>query len=121
MKKFVFTAALLLSLISGATFAQATDVDSRAAALTRDMSAKLALNESGYIKLKNVNREQLAKVEEITNMYKNDQAMRTAKLAELQKSYDAQLQGFLNSKQLEAYAAYKSSNSNFTALDADKK
>lgn len=122
MKKLLFTAACVLTL-SGAALAQAGsgDLDNRVATVTRDMSVKLGLNESDYIRLKNMNRENLVKADEITNTYKNDVAMRNQKLQELQTSYDSQLRTFLSSKQLEAYASYKTNNGNFTALDGDKK
>lgn len=123
MKKVMLTAAMMLALSTTTLFAQtaSNDLDSRVAAVTRDMSVKLGLNESDYIRLKNINREKLVKADEITNMYKNDMGMRNAKLSELQNNYDTQLRSFLNTKQLDAYASYKSSNSNFTALEEDKK
>jgi hypothetical protein len=63
----------------------------------------------------------MAKADEITNMYKNDASMRTMKLNELQNTYDNQLRSFLNNKQMEAYASYKTTNSNYTALEEENK
>ena len=122
MKKLLFTAACLLTL-SGAAVAQSgsADLDNRVASVTRDMSVKLGLNESDYIRLKNINRENMVKADEIANNFKNDATMRNQKLQELQSSYDAQLRTFLNNKQMEAYASYKTSSGNFTALEGDKK
>ena len=122
MKNVLLTAAMVMALSTGTAFAQtaSNDLDSRVASVTRDMSVKLGLNESEYIKLKNINREKLVKADEITNMYKNDVSMRNAKLSELQNNYDSQLRTFLNTKQLDAYASYKVSNKNFTALEDDK-
>ncbi len=121
MKKLLFTAAFMLTL-SGAAFAQSgSDLDARVASTTRDMSVKLGLNEFEYVKLKNINREKMAKADEISNTFKNDAAMRDQKLAELQNNYDNQLRSFLNNKQMEAYASYKESTGNYTALEGDKK
>src|SRR6476620_3391158 len=122
MKKLLFTAACLLTLSVGSIAQSGSgDLDSRVATVTRDMSVKLGLNESDYIRLKNINRENMVKADEIANSYKNDASMRTQKLQELQTSYDAQLRTFLNNKQIEAYASYKTTGGNFTALEGDKK
>jgi len=122
MKKLLFTAACLLTLSVGSIAQSGSgDLDSRVATVTRDMSVKLGLNESDYIRLKNINRENMVKADEIANSYKNDASMRTQKLQELQTSYDAQLRTFLNNKQMEAYASYKTTGGNFTALEGDKK
>jgi hypothetical protein len=53
-------------------------------------------------------------------MYSNDVAMRDMKLAELQNSYDSQLNAFLSPKQMEAYATFKESNTNFTAFTPEE-
>ena len=123
MKKLFLSAFAVMVLTTASTSAQSTqqDLESRVASVTRDMSVKLGLNESDYIKLKNLNREMLVKSDEINNTYKNDAAMLNSKLTELQTTYDNQLSSFLNTKQMEAYASYKSSNKSFTALEQEKK
>ena len=125
MKKLFLSAIAVMALSTVTTFAQTApapqDLESRVASVTRDMSVKLGLNESDYIKVKNLNRERLVKADEIANTYKNDASMRNSKLAELQTTYDNQLSSILNSKQKEAYASYKTSNSSYTALEEEKK
>ena len=123
MKKLILSAFAIMALSTVTTFAQNApqDLETRVATVTRDMSVKLGLNESDYIKVKNLNREKMVKSDEITNMYKNDVSMRNSKLAELQNTYDNQLASILNLKQKEAYASYKTSNSSYTALEEDKK
>ena len=123
MKKLFLSAIAVMALSTVTTFAQTApqDLEGRVAAVTRDMSVKLGLNESDYIKVKNLNRERLVKADEISNTYKNDVSMRDSKLAELQTTYDNQLSSILNLKQKEAYALYKTSNSSYTALEEEKK
>ena len=123
MKKLFLSAFAVMALSTVTTYAQTApqDLESRVATVTRDMSVKLGLNESDYIKVKNLNREKLVKADEIANTYKNDASMRNSKLTELQTTYDNQLSTILNSKQKEAYASYKSSNSSYTALEEEKK
>src|SRR5689334_11329186 len=118
MKVIINALALTLLLTTSASFAQSgnTSNDPRVANVTREMSAKLSLNESDYIKLKSLNQEKFSKATEINAMYANDANMRTSKIAELQNSYDSKLKAFLTPAQLDAYATYKTNSTNFTAL-----
>ena len=118
MKNIIYTFALVFTF-AGSALAQST-AEERAATVTRDMSEKLSLNESEYIKLKSMNRDRFTRAFEITSQYSNDMAMRDMKLAELQNAYDNQLREFLNPKQLEAYATYKETNTNFTAFTPEE-
>jgi hypothetical protein len=120
MKNFIYTFAFVISITGSAMAQSGTSVDSRASSVTRDMSAKMSLNESEYIKLKALNRERFSKAAEISSMYSNDVAMRDMKLAELQSSYDSQLNAFLSPKQLEAYASFKENNASFTAFSPEE-
>lgn len=117
MKNFIYTFALVIS-VAGTAMAQSSE--DRASTVTREMSAKLSLNEMEYIKLKALNRERFTKAAQISSMYSNDIAMRDMKLNELQNSYDSQLKTFLNPKQLESYASYKESNTSFTAFTPEE-
>ena len=117
MKNIIYTFALVFAF---AGTAMAQSAEDRASTVTRDMSAKLSLNEMEYIKLKALNRERYTKAAQISSMYSNDIAMRDMKLNELQNSYESQLKNFLNPKQLDSYASYKETNTSFTAFSQDE-
>lgn len=125
MKNFVFTFALSLVLSAGA-FAQSgaqsgtASIDTRVTTVTRNMANELGLNELEYIKLRALNREHFTKQREITSMYSNDMSMRDMKMTELNNAYEAQLNSFLNPKQMEAYASYKENSANYTALTGEE-
>lgn len=118
MKNFVYTFAFVCCF-AGTALAQ-SGIDERVSTVTRDMAAKMSLNESDYIRLKALNRDRYMKASEISSMYSNDISMRNMKYNELQNSYESQLQSFLNPKQIEAYTAYKKANTSFTAFTPEE-
>ena len=121
MKNLLFTIAFAFSTATTIGFAEAGgNLDDKVSTVTRNMSTKLGLNESQYINLKALNREKMAKAEEISSMYANDASARAMKISALQVDYENQLQAFLSPKQMESYATYKQNKSNFTAFSADE-
>jgi len=75
--------------------------------LTRSMVNELRLNELGYIKLKELNRERLLATQEILKNHGSDTHLVEQKLEELARDYEEKLVAFLNPNQLQAYANYK--------------
>lgn len=99
-------------LISTASFAQSPfklsrEAEERCTQITRTMAQELRLNEIGYIKLKELNRERMLATQEILSSYSNDSHLLEEKLEELATSYDKKVTAFLNANQLQAYANYK--------------
>ncbi|OKL38417.1 hypothetical protein [Pontibacter flavimaris] len=99
-------------LISTASFAQSPfklsrEAEERCTQITRAMAQELRLNELGYIKLKELNRERMLATQEILSNHSNDTHLLEQKLEELAASYDQNVTSFLNSNQLQAYANYK--------------
>ncbi|AKD03904.1 hypothetical protein POKO110462_03010 [Pontibacter korlensis] len=110
MKNLLLLAAAFL--ISVSAFAQSTYTLSREAEehctkITRAMANELRLNELGYIKLKELNRERIALTEELVRTFSNNAEMLDQKLEELAMAYDEKVTAFLNPNQLQAYANYK--------------
>jgi Spy/CpxP family protein refolding chaperone len=110
MKAFFSIVALAGGLVSFSASAQMADRElpvpaihqtpTSAAALTRDMTNKLQLNEGQYLKLLPVNRTRLARLNAINRQYKNDEATRAAKIAELDAYYEQECSRILTPSQL---------------------
>ena len=69
-------------------------------AMTREMSSRLHLNEGQYLKLLPLNRTKLAGMSIIEREYRNDQAVRAAKAAELEAQYEQECSRILTPSQL---------------------
>ncbi|MCX2741134.1 hypothetical protein [Pontibacter anaerobius] len=100
-------------LISTASFAQSPfklsrEAEERCTQITREMAQELRLNELGYIKLKELNRERMLTTQNILSNYSNDAHLLEQKLEEAAQAYDQQVTAFLNPNQLQAYANFKS-------------
>ena len=103
--------SLLLALVSFSAQAQMTDrlaehpthrkapvVD--AEAMTREMTNRLHLNEGQFLKLLPINRTKLIGLRSINREYKNDEATRNAKTAELEAQYEQECSRILTPSQL---------------------
>ncbi len=71
-----------------------------AIAVTREMTNRLHLNEGQFLKLLPLNRTKLAGLTSINRMYKNDEAIRAAKAAELEAQYEQECSRILTPSQL---------------------
>ena len=71
-----------------------------AVAVTREMMNRLHLNEGQYLKLLPLNRTKLAGLNSINHLYRNDEAVRTAKAAELQAQFEQECGRILTPSQL---------------------
>ncbi|MFD2720184.1 hypothetical protein ACFST9_15780 [Hymenobacter monticola] len=80
------------------TFGKAVNADAQAT--TREMVARLHLNEGQYLKLLPLNRTKLAGLNSINRDYKNDEAARAAKTAELEAQYEQECSRILTPSQL---------------------
>jgi predicted metal-dependent peptidase len=89
----------------------------KATELTRTMTAELQLNELEFIKIKNLNAEKLAAVQETRATYQNDPEMKQKKTTELEQSYNQELMQILNKAQAEKYMNWQqNSNKPFTSF-----
>jgi Spy/CpxP family protein refolding chaperone len=96
-------ALLLLAVVShGQVASTGTDpkTSQNVAAMTREMSNHLQLNEGQYIKLYSINRTRLARQQEIERATASDVAARTTQLAELQGQYEQECARILTPSQL---------------------
>ena len=71
-----------------------------AIAVTREMTIRLHLNEGQFLKLLPLNRTKLAGLNSIEREYRNDEAVRAAKAAELQAQYEQECSRILTPSQL---------------------
>ncbi|GHA78811.1 hypothetical protein [Pontibacter akesuensis] len=85
------------------------------------MALELRLNEPGYIQLKALNRDLMAKTEEIKQKFGSDEKLMKQKLQELAQTYDHNMQSFLKPDQMQAYANFKKENTHtrFVAAGAE--
>ncbi|MBF9140573.1 hypothetical protein [Hymenobacter properus] len=80
------------------TFGKAVNADAQVA--TREMVTRLHLNEGQYLKLLPLNRTKLAGLNSINRDYKNDEATRASKTAELEAQYEQECSRILTPSQL---------------------
>ncbi|MCC3152559.1 hypothetical protein Q3A66_05245 [Hymenobacter sp. BT770] len=71
-----------------------------AVALTREMTIKLHLNEAQILNLLALNRTKLAGLKNINQEYKDDEATRAAKTAELESQFEQECSRVLTPSQL---------------------
>ena len=95
-------------------------INEKATELTRTMTRELQLNEQEYIKVKALNSEKLAALYDARNAYRNDPEMQERKFAELEQSYNQELNQLLNRNQYERYLAWeRTSNESLTSFLAE--
>ena len=87
---------LLLTITSNA---QTTQPQS-ATELTREMGARLQLNEGQYVRLLTLNRTRQTRQREIEQATKNDASARTSQLSELQAQYEQECGRIMSPSQL---------------------
>ena len=71
-----------------------------AVAMTREMTNRLRLNEAQFMKLLPLNRIKLAGLSSINREYKEDAAIRAAKVAELEAQFEQECSRILTPSQL---------------------
>lgn len=113
MKKIFTTAFLCFTLV--AAQAQTSEqgpeqLKVQATEQTRALAQKIGLNELEYIKVKNYTLQKLIAVQEINQMYSNDEEMRNKKLAAIEEEYTKNLMATFTPKQ----------HLNFTAMNSQK-
>ncbi|WP_156175877.1 hypothetical protein [Hymenobacter terrenus] len=75
-------------------------ISTDAVAITREMTSRLHLNEGQFLKLLPLNRTKVARLNSIHRQYKNDEATRVAKEAELEAQYEKDCSRILTPSQL---------------------
>ncbi len=122
MKNLIFLAAIFL-LTSSQLFAQTNDyktspqLEARCTELTRTMVNELRLNEIGYIKLKELNRDRIYRIEASKENYKSDMVALNLELQKIESDFEEKLVKILDASQLQAYTAYKrNNNANYIAV-----
>lgn len=111
MKKIFTSAFLCLALF--AAQAQTAEpgpeqLKAQATEQTRQLAQKIGLNELEYIKVKNFTLQKLIAIQEVNQMYSNDEEMRNKKLAAIEEEYTRNLMATFTPKQHLNYTAMNS-------------
>ena len=80
--------------------ARKTSAETAAVAVTREMTNRLHLNEGQFLKLLALNRTKLAGLHSIDQQYRDDEATRAAKAAELEAQFEQECGRILTPSQL---------------------
>ncbi|MCJ8166714.1 DUF2806 domain-containing protein [Pontibacter sp. E15-1] len=109
MKKFLLFAFVSILFVANAS-AQATiggpinaRVEAACTEITRTMARELHLNELGYIKLKELNRGHLAKIDALVQTYEAQDVKLKEEMEKLELAYEEALTTLLTPKQQEVY------------------
>ncbi|WP_022823055.1 hypothetical protein [Hymenobacter norwichensis] len=74
----------------------------RLSTITREMSNEMRLNEAQYIRLRAINKAKLARLDEISWLYRDNVAQQQASIGELEAQYEAECSRILSPSQLSA-------------------
>ncbi|MBC6608026.1 hypothetical protein H8B13_14460 [Hymenobacter sp. BT188] len=117
MKRIYTLVCVMISLASGLSFTaladNGTSLNARATQLTRQMAQKVRLDEGQYVKVKRLNLQMLAEMEEAKTRLSSDPAALDQYLAEVQSHYEWDLAAILWPKQM---VAYNQSKTTMTAV-----
>ncbi|WP_210465903.1 MULTISPECIES: hypothetical protein [Rufibacter] len=120
MKNFTLSLCFVFALAFSASAQvapQNESVEKTAASISRLMVQSMGMNEVEYIQIRNLNQERLAKAAEASRKYASDGSSLEASLREIEEEFENKLFTILNSRQLEAYAAFKAKpEANFLSL-----
>ncbi len=106
MKKlFTIVLGLFLSVASFAGNAQ--NLEARAELQTKEMAAKLNLNEADYVQLKKINFNRLAKIAALANLREQDHRYLDIRLDQIEEDYNSRLFALLKPAQYQAFADYR--------------
>ncbi|WP_181304712.1 hypothetical protein [Rufibacter sp. XAAS-G3-1] len=110
MKNFTLTLCFVFALVMNVVAQNGPAnpaLEKTTHSVTRLMMQSIGLNESEYIQVKALNHARLTKAAEVAKMYSNDAAARDARLQEIDTNFENDLFKVLNSRQVEAYAEFK--------------
>ena len=115
MNKFILSAfTITLALGSLSASAQMSDrllaepafsqaPSNNALEVTREMTNRLHLNEAQFVKLLPLNRTKISGLNSINHQYKNDEATRHQKIAELEAQFEQECSRILTPSQLSQF------------------
>lgn len=112
-KSILFLAFVMFS--STLSFASA-GLDNRSIEQTRKLSQNLQLNESAFIKIKQLNDQKFQEVDKALAMYANDAALKQVKISEIENNYNMQIEAVLNPTQKVAFQNFISQNNSNLAI-----
>ncbi len=113
MKKSVLLIAFVM--LCG-TVNIATAADNRSIESTRKLSQNLQLNESTYIKVKQLNDQKFKELDLAVAQHANDAALKQAKIAEIENKFNMQIEAMLTASQKVAFQNYISLDASNIAI-----
>ena len=114
MKKstIILAVALFCSTLANA----AGQSDNRSIEQTRKLSQNLQLNESTFIKVKQMNDAKFQEIDKAISQYANDAALKQVKIAEIENKFNMQVEALLNPTQKVAFQNYLTQNNSNIAI-----
>lgn len=106
-KSILFLAFVMFS--STLSFASA-GLDNRSLEQTRKLSQNLQLNESAFIKVKQLNDQKFQELDKATAQYANDAALKQVKISEIENKFNMQIESVLTASQKVAFQNYLTQN-----------
>lgn len=104
--KTMLTIFLSFSLLAASPLL-AQDLQNQADKETRDMAARMNLNEGEYLKIKKLNQERLEKIAALTQLREQDNRYLDLRLDQIEEQYAANMFNALNTKQYHAFVEYR--------------
>ena len=112
-KSILFLAFVMFS--STLSFAGA-GLDNRSIEQTRKLSQNLQLNESAFIKVKQLNDLKFKELDLAMTQYVNDAALKQTKIAEIENNFNMQIESVLTASQKVAFQNFISQNTSNIAI-----
>ncbi|MFB9864612.1 hypothetical protein EFA69_05285 [Rufibacter immobilis] len=120
MKNFTLSLCLFAAVAFNASAQNAPKndaVEKTSTSISRLMLSSMGMNENEYIQVRALNIERLSKAAEVAKTYENDAEMKEARLREIDEEFENKLFRILTSRQVEAYAEFKTRpEANFLSL-----
>ena len=109
---------LLLSfvLFCGSANVATAAIDNRSIEQTRKLSQNLQLNESAFIKVKQLNDLKFKELDLAMTEYANDAALKQTKIAEIENNFNMQIESVLTASQKVAFQNFISQNTSNIAI-----
>ena len=114
MKKSILILAFAM-FSSTLSFASA-GLDNRSIEQTRKLSQNLQLNESAFIKIKQLNDQKFQELDKATAMHANDAALKQAMISEIENKYNLQIEAVLTTTQKVAFQNFITQNNSNIAI-----
>ena len=112
-KSFLVLASVM---VFGLTNVATAGTDNRSSEQSRKLSQTLQLDESAYIKIKQLNDQKYRELDKAVVLYVNDGALKQVKISEIENTFNMKVEAVLNSSQKVAFQNYLTQNTSNIAI-----